>query len=80
MRRILIVVVAITAVVSPVLAQEGPNFPSPGSNRGPNFPKSVSPTDSNSTNWVAPQSEYTDPDGPNAVWNRWSRRPDAWRR
>ena len=80
MRRVLILVVAIVGIVSPGLAQQGPAFPSSGSYRGPNFPKSVSPTDSNPTNWAAPQPQYTDPDGPNASWNRWSRRPDAWRR
>jgi hypothetical protein len=78
MRRILIVVAAITSVVAPVVAQQGPNFPSPGSDRGPNFPKSVSPTDANPTNWAVPQPQYTDPNGPNARWNRWSRRR-GWR-
>ena len=66
MRRILILATAILGIAFPVLAQQGPAlpsedsaqkgsaFPSPGSNRGPAFPKSVSPTESNSTNWAKP--------------------------
>jgi len=41
-------------VVSPAVAQHGPAYPS-DSNRGPAFPGSVSPTDTNPTNWIAPQ-------------------------
>jgi len=80
MRRVLIAAAAFAGIVSPVLAQQGSNFPSLGSDRGPNFPKSVSPTDPSPINWVVPQAEYTDPSGPNARWNRWSRRRGGWRR
>jgi hypothetical protein len=71
MRSVVIIVATIAVTVSPVRAQQGPAFPVPGSNRGPNFPASVSPTESNPTNWIARQHEYTDPSGPNSQWNRW---------
>jgi hypothetical protein len=65
MRRILILATAILGIAFPVLAQQGQDFPSqgsqkgsafpsPGSNRGSAFPKSVSPTESNPTNWAKP--------------------------
>jgi hypothetical protein len=78
MRRILIIAMALIGFVSAVHAEQGPNFPSLGSDRGPNFPSSVSPTESNQTNWVARQHEYTDPSGPNARWNLWHGRR-GWR-
>jgi hypothetical protein len=90
MRCVLIIVTAIASMVLPVRAQQpaapppssqqgpspqqGPAFPSSGSDRGPAFPKSVSPTGSNPTNWVAPQREYTEPA---PTWSRWGER---WRR
>jgi hypothetical protein len=79
MRRALFIAAAIVGIALPVHAEQGPNYPSPGSDRGPAFPKSVSPTDSDPTNWVAPKTEYTDPSGPNARWNRWYGRR-GWRR
>jgi hypothetical protein len=39
-------------ILSPVKAQQGPAYPSPGSARGRAFPKHVPPTGSNPTNWV----------------------------
>jgi hypothetical protein len=85
MRCVLIIVVAVTGILSPVRAQQpatpsappssqGPDFPSSGSGRGPNFPASVSPTATNPTNWVAPQNQYTEPSGPNTRWSRWNGR------
>src|SRR5580704_13626003 len=53
-------------ILSPVQAQQGPAYPSPGSARGGAFPKHVLPTGSNPTNWVRRQHEYTDPNGPNS--------------
>jgi hypothetical protein len=89
MRRVLIIALATASILSPVQAQQGPdfpsssseqgpNFPAPGSDRGPDFPKSVSPTETNPTNWVASQPQYTDPAGPNARWNGWYARR-GWR-
>jgi hypothetical protein len=69
MGRILILATAILGIAFPVFAQQGPAlpsqdspqmgsaFPSPGSDRGPAFPKSVSPTESNPTNWVTPPTQ-----------------------
>lgn len=71
MRRFLIITAAISGIVSPARAQQGPAYPAPGSNRGPAFPQTVSPTGSNQTNWSKPEHQYTDPNGPNAKWNRW---------
>src|SRR5271167_4214879 len=51
-------------------SNRGPNYPKPGSGRGPNYPKGVSPTDSNPTNWIVQEPEYTDPYEPNNRWNR----------
>jgi hypothetical protein len=57
MRRILILATAFVGISFPVCAQQGAAFPSPGSDRGPAFPKSVSPTESNPTNWVKPPAQ-----------------------
>jgi hypothetical protein len=70
MRRALMIVVTVVCFVSPVRAQQGPAYPTPGSTRGETFPKHVSPTGSNPTNWVRRQHEYTDPNGPNSRRNR----------
>ena len=74
MRHALIVVTLIAGFASPLRAQQGADFPAPGSDRGANFPKSVSPTATNPTNWVAPQVQYTDPNAGNPRWNRWNNR------
>jgi hypothetical protein len=66
MRRIVPIIIAIACILSPVRAQQGPAYPSPGADRGSAFPKHVSPTGSNPTNWVGKQHEYTDPNGPNS--------------
>jgi hypothetical protein len=75
-----LIVSAAVVLASPAVAEHGPAYPS-DSNRGPAFPSSVSSTQSNPTNWVAPQTEYTDPEGANARWNRWydARRRWEWR-
>jgi hypothetical protein len=69
MLRILILATAMVAISFPVCAQQGqPDFPSqksqkgvglpaPGSDRGPAFPKSVSPSQSNPTNWAQPPAQ-----------------------
>jgi hypothetical protein len=71
MQRIVIITTVIACILSPVQAQQGPAYPSPGSDRGDTFPKHVSPTGSNPTNWVKQKREYTDPYGPNSKRNRW---------
>jgi len=81
--RCVLIIAAIAAVVSAAGAQQGPNYPAPGSNRGSAFPNSVSPTQTNPLNWHAPQPQYTDPYGPNARWNRrwgWRGWRGGWRR
>jgi hypothetical protein len=55
-----------------VSSTRGPAFPAE-SKRGPNFPKGVSPTDTNSTNWVStPHPKESDPDIPPRMYRRWS--------
>jgi len=77
MKRALTITAILLACVLPAAAAEhGPAYPS-DSNRGPAFPSDVSSTEKNPTNWIAPEQKYTDPDGPNARWNRWGRR--YWR-
>lgn len=71
MRCTLLIAVAIIAFALPAEAQQGPAYPSPGSSRGPAFPQSVAPSQSNQTNWVKPEGQYTDPYGPNSKRNRW---------
>jgi len=90
MPRILILATLIVGIGFPVCAQQGPDFPSqnsqkgsafpsPGSARGPAFPKSVSPTESNPTNWAKPP---TQPD-PTYGWDPratyWYNRARRWR-
>jgi hypothetical protein len=80
MRFMLTVATVIVAISFPVGAQQGPALPAPGSDRGPAFPKSVSPTQSNPTNWVKPPSE-PDPSSydinPRATY--WYNRTRRWR-
>jgi hypothetical protein len=74
MRHTFIIAAAIAAIGPTVRAQQGPAYPQPGSDRGPAFPYSVSPGAANQTNWFQPQTQYTEPNGPNARWNhrpRW---------
>lgn len=66
MRCVLIIAVTMACFASPVSAQQGPAYTSPGASRGHAFPKHVSPTQTNPTNWVARKPEYTDPYGPNS--------------
>jgi hypothetical protein len=78
MRGILIIAVTLFGLSSGLHAQDntgsGQGRGLPSSERGPAFPKDVSPTDSNQTNWVARQHEYTDPFGPNnRRWHFWRR-------
>ena len=90
MRRILILATAILTIEFPVLAQQGPDFssqnsqkgsafPSPGSDRGPAFPKSVSPTESNPTNWAKPQAQPDPSYGWDPRVNYWYNRTRRWR-
>jgi hypothetical protein len=72
MKRPLTIAALLLSCVSPAAAaaaEHGPAYPS-DSNRGPAFPSAAAPKDTNSINWVVPQDQYTDPDGPNARWNR----------
>jgi hypothetical protein len=64
-------------IVSPALAQHGPEYPSESS-RGPAFPSSVSGKDSSSTNWVS-QPPIQD-DGLSVAERRWDSRERRWRR
>jgi hypothetical protein len=70
MRAVLIVVTAVIGTVIPAQAQQGTNYPAPGSNRGPAFPTYVSPTEKNSTNWKTSPKEYT-PQGVEGRLYRW---------
>ena len=81
-RGIPIIATTLIGLVSAVHAQQGSNFPSPGSDRGPNFPGSVSPAETNPTNWVTSQHQYTEPAAPgtNPRWNRWNSRIARWGR
>jgi hypothetical protein len=77
MRGILIIAAMLVGLSSGLHAQEnkgsdsGQAYGLPSSDRGPAFPNGVSPTDSNSTNWVGQQRAYTDPFGPNNKRNFW---------
>jgi hypothetical protein len=90
MRRILILATAILTIEFPVFAQQGPDvssqnsqkgsaFPSPGADRGPAFPKSVSPTESNPTNWAKPPAQADPSYGWDPRANYWYNRTRRWR-
>jgi hypothetical protein len=59
------------ALTATAYAQQGANYPAPGSDRGPAFPQGVSPTESNPTNWATQPQQYTQP-GYNPRYNRWN--------
>src|ERR1700728_3592255 len=78
MRQALIIAALIVASAGPALAQQGSEYPSPGSGRGSAFPKHVSPTGSNPTNWHRRKHQYTDPYGPNS--KRYGWQGERWHR
>ena len=92
MVRILILATTIVGIAFPVCAQQGqgPDFPSqksqkgvglpsPGSDRGPAFPKSVSPSQSNPTNWAQPPAQQDPSYGWDPRANYWYDRTRRYR-
>ena len=77
MRAVSVIVAVIISVSLPAHAQQGPNFPTPGSGRGPAFPQSVPPMEENATNWVTSPKEYTPP-SIEGRWMRWYSLRSRW--
>ena len=75
--RILVVTASLGAATCAASAQHGPDYPS-ASDRGADFPKSVSPTDTNPTNWVGSPALHED-QGQSVAGRHWER-PVANRR